>query len=78
LYYYIAGLNFGVWGTHQAPLEELSDYTIDFGPDISYNLPNTSFYLGLTASATLIPEPAYVGDTRLKIWSGSFYGGFKL
>ncbi|NDD92230.1 hypothetical protein EBZ37_09110, partial [bacterium] len=78
LYFYYAGLNWGVWANHLAPFRELSDYVIDFGPDISYNLPGTSFYLGLSASATFVPEPLYDGDTRFKIWSGSFYGGFKL
>ena len=77
LYFYAGGLNWGFWGNHLAPFEDLSDYVIDFGPDLSYNLPGTSFYLGLTASATLVPQPLYEGDTRFKVWSGSFYGGFK-
>ncbi|MBU6375126.1 MAG: hypothetical protein KGQ59_03950 [Bdellovibrionales bacterium] len=77
LYFYAGGLNWGLWANHLAPFDDLSDYVIDFGPDLSYNLPGTSFYLGLTASATLVPQPLYEGDTRFKVWSGSFYGGFK-
>ena len=78
LYSYFAGLNWGLWVSHLAPWDDLGDYVIDFGPDLNYNLPGTSFYLGVTASGTFIPQPWYEGDTRFKIWSGSFYGGFKL
>jgi hypothetical protein len=78
LYFSDAGLNAGLWATHLAPLEEMSNYGIDFGPDINYTLWGTSFYLGFQASANYVPKLAYDGDTHFKIWSGSFYGGMKL
>ena len=78
VYYSANRTDFGLWSVLSSPFEDLSDYKLEFGPNFNYNFEKSSFFVGFSASAELTPEPTYDGDTRFKVWSGSFYGGFKL
>lgn len=76
-YYYARPFGFGFWIEAIAPYHEPEDYWINFGPDLSYTFPGTSFFIGITANASIQGLEKYPGDSRFDIWSGSFYTGIK-
>lgn len=76
-YFYPKPLGLGLWIEGITPYGDLADYWINFGPDLNYTFPGTSFFIGITASCSVQGKEKYAGDALFDIWSGSFYTGFK-
>jgi hypothetical protein len=78
LYYYDLPIGLGVWAEGVTPYRDVEDYTLEFGPDLSYTFPGTSFFIGLTASAQWEGKRSYEGANRLNVWAGILYLGFRI